>query len=193
MIRSLLSRLARRAGRSAARDGGGASVEFVIVFPIFMILFFSSFEASMLTVRHMMLERAIDLTVRDMRLTTGANWQHGDIVRRVCRNARVLNDCNERLVLELVQIDETSYALPSAAQPCVDTVQDVTPTTTWTITTEQVLTLMRACYAVDPFLPGVGLGFILIRDTDEDGDGIGDSDTLRMVASTVFVQEPRDD
>ncbi|MBM2577826.1 pilus assembly protein [Jannaschia sp. Os4] len=186
-------RLRDRLRRALRPEGGGASVEFVIVFPVFMTLFFSSFEASMLAVRHMMLERSLDITAREMRITTGANWSREVVAQRICRNARILADCQDRLVLEMTEIDRSTYNLPAADQQCVDDFTGVTPTTQWDNDTDEEMVLLRACYLVDTFFPGTGLGERLVAgNEDTDGDGVPDTDTLRMLASTVFVREPED-
>ena len=57
--------------RFARREDANATVEFVIVFPIVIMLFIAAFETSMLLTRQVMLERALDQSVRHLRLTSG--------------------------------------------------------------------------------------------------------------------------
>ncbi|MDW3118993.1 MAG: TadE/TadG family type IV pilus assembly protein [Roseovarius pacificus] len=64
MIRFLRNRLAR----FRRDDGGNASIEFVIIVPVFIALLVFSIELSLITLRHALLERGLDLTVRQIRL-----------------------------------------------------------------------------------------------------------------------------
>lgn len=54
----------------ADRQDGSATIEFVILFPGLMMLFLMGFEAGYYMVRNVSLERAVDMTVRDVRRRT---------------------------------------------------------------------------------------------------------------------------
>ena len=53
-------------------DTGSAAVEFALMFSVFFFILVSSVELGLMTVRSALLERALDMVVRDIRLTTGA-------------------------------------------------------------------------------------------------------------------------
>ena len=59
----------QRLRKFARRETGTATLEFCIVFPIIMILFIAVFETAMILIRQVMLERALDNTVRLLRLS----------------------------------------------------------------------------------------------------------------------------
>lgn len=164
-----------------AREAGGATVEFVILLPVFLLVFMSSVEASLLLTRQVMLERAVDLAVRDIRLGGGAVTQTA-LRDEVCDRALILADCQANLLVELTEISRSTYAVPSSAQPCVNRSTSITPTPGWATAGPGKMILLRACFAVDPILPGVGLGTQLVSNLD--------GDSVRMVASTAFVVEP---
>ena len=87
-------------GRRFARsEEGGATTEFVVIFPIFLVVFLSCFEASLLLIRQLMLERAVDVVVRDVRLSTGTTYRHDQLKSRICDNASILPNCLENLVV----------------------------------------------------------------------------------------------
>ena len=171
-------------GHAATDETGAATVEFVVVFPIFLLVFLSCFEASLLLTRQLMLERAIDVVMRDVRLSTGVVYPHWQLRRDVCERATILPDCDRNLVLEITQVDRTTYDMPSVLSPCVDRATSVQAYSTDTLITQgnqNDLMLVRACFVVDPVFPGAGLGLELVR---------GQDDGTRMVAASAFVQEP---
>lgn len=163
-------------------EEGGSTVEFVILFPMFLALFISSFEASLLLTRQIMLERGVDMATRDLRLDANNTITQNQMRNMVCDNARILPDCRENLLVELTEIDTVLYDLPDSDQPCVNRETSVTPPADWETDRAGKLILMRACFAVSPFMPGAGLATELVTDED--------STSIRMVAATAFVVEP---
>ena len=53
------------------REDGNSTVEFAIVIPAFIMILMSTVELGMINLRHSQLERALDGTVRTIRLGTG--------------------------------------------------------------------------------------------------------------------------
>lgn len=96
-------------------EDGNATVEFAILFPFFIFMFCAAVELGMITFRHSMLERGLDLAVRDVRLTTGANFQHNDIKDLTCQYAGFLPDCDTQLHLEMQPLDMRNFTAPSTA------------------------------------------------------------------------------
>lgn len=69
---------ARRLRRLLAREDGTATVEFVVLFPVFMMVLANAVEASVLMSRAAMLDRALDLAVRGLRIDASAPTTAGD-------------------------------------------------------------------------------------------------------------------
>lgn len=160
-----------------------ATMEFVIVFPIILILFIAVFETAMILTRQVMLERSLDATVRVLRLTSDLTTTQDEIAAIVCENALVIPNCNNVLTLDLRVIDQTSYILPDEGNLCVDRAGVVTPANTFDPgrAQENQLMLIRACAVVDRILPISGFGLNLTRD---------DTGGLHMTTATIFVNEP---
>jgi hypothetical protein len=180
MTRSFLSRL-RRFRR---RQSGSATVEFVILFPIFISLAVSAVEMGILTLRQVMLERGIDITVRALRIGTMVDPQFGEVKSAICASAMIIPNCVDVLHLELTPISLTDWAVPSTQVECVDRTEEMDPL----INLEQISSgernefmLMRACAVFDPMFPNYGLGPKLPLD---------DSGGYMLIASTSFVNEP---
>lgn len=163
------------------REDGTATVEFVIVFPLVMIVFMSVFEAAVLTTRHTMMERALDLTVRSLRLTTGLAPTHAQVRDKICEYTNMIPDCANSLIVELTPIPQPSFALPAHTAPCVDRGASSPPLTTLTHGVGNQMMLIRACAVVDPLFPLTGLGLALTKD---------DSGGVRLVSVSAYVAEP---
>ncbi|WP_308915358.1 pilus assembly protein [Jannaschia sp. LMIT008] len=165
-----------------ARDERGAgSVEFVMLFPVFMLIFFVAFESAMLLTRQLMLERALDVVMRDVRLSTNETFPLPILRRAVCERARILPDCDRNLSLEFVAVSKADYAVPNTAQRCVDRGAALRPLSTRPTVGADSLMLVRACFSIDPFFPNVGLGLRLVSGPDGE---------IRIATASAFVQEP---
>jgi hypothetical protein len=180
----MIRALAKRLRRFRRRDDGTATIEFVILFPVFMVLTVSAVEMGILTLRQVMLERGIDITVRALRIGTMSNPTFGQVKQAICANALIIPNCVNVLHLELTPISTSAWAVPAASVSCVDRTEDIDPL----INVEQIdsgerneFMLMRACSVFDPMFPNYGLGPKLPVDS---------SGGYRLIASTSFVNEP---
>lgn len=173
--------LLRHIKRKWRDDRGTASVEFVVVFPFFLGVLLSSFELSLITMRETMLERALDLTVRDIRLETGTAPQHDEIKERICARAPVIPDCEANLRLEMIQIDPSNWVEPNSSADCTDASEEVQPVRSFVNGMDNELMLLRACAKFEPIFPGAGLG----KQLSKDGAGMA-----ALIATSAFVQEP---
>jgi len=167
--------------RKSAEEEGTASVEFVIVVPVFLLLFVSVFELGMTTVRLTMLEHGLDKAMREVRLGTGSTFSRDDIRLTLCANATMLKDCNDNLLLEMVVIPQTSFKLPPVRATCIDKSEAAIPVTSFTNGDSSDLMFIRACYVIDPLYPALGLGAMVKKDP---------AGNMQLVASSIFAQEP---
>jgi len=168
--------------RFRGEEDGNATVEFAILFPFFVFMFCAAVELGMITFRHSMLERGLDLAVRDVRLTTGASFEHDDIKEMTCNYSGFLPKCESNLRLEMVEMDMRNWTQPSGTAQCIDHSLAANPYTQWTYFTEENrMMLLRVCYVFKPVFPLTGLGRHLTTD---------DAGNAAMVATSGFVQEP---
>lgn len=170
----------RRSFRS--REDGNATVEFVFVIPVFLLLFVSIFELGMATIRLTMLEHALDVTMRDIRLSTGQTFTKEDIRDSICEDAAVLKDCNENLLVEMQRVDTDTWLMPAGLATCIDRSDTAEPVVSFSNGQQNDLMFIRACFVVDPLYPTFGLGAILETD---------DSGAMQLVARSAFAQEPQ--
>ena len=163
------------------KESGAASVEFVLVFPFFVGVFLSSFDVAMMNFRAVMLERATDIAVRDIRLSSGAQLNYDDVKDDICDEAAMIPDCTNALKIELIAVNTTSWNGLQNRPDCVARNGTMQPVINFSNGQQNELMLMRVCVVVDPIFPGIGVG----RSMPKDASG-----GYQVIASTAFVNEP---
>ncbi|MCP5086259.1 MAG: hypothetical protein GY952_05595 [Rhodobacteraceae bacterium] len=158
-------------------ERGYTSVEFVIVATTFLMAFFWVFETGLIMAKQMMLEQALDRTVRDLRLSSSSLYTHDYIKDRICDYALILQDCGDNLVLEADVYDMTT-GFPQTVQ-CVDKENEITPITTWETGQRSEIVYLRACVIIDPMMPN---GIALFPGASASG--------IPLFADSAFANEP---
>lgn len=167
--------------RRLRASDGSSTVEFVIWFPLFMTLFLTSFELSFYGMRSMMLERALDLNVRDLRLGISRPANLADLKKAICQDTILFRNCEEEISVDLRLVDQGSWSLPTGPIPCVDRAQNIKPLTSYSPGGGGDLMLVRACLVRDPFFATTPYVMGLPRDP---------SGGVSIVAVSTFVNEP---
>ncbi len=176
-FRSRLSRLSAR----FRREDGNSSIEFVILFPIFMVLFMSSFEIGLLMVRQVMLDRATDIAVRSLRLGLWEDANHDDLKDYICEVALILPECKANMLIELSPVSKETWSPLPEGPTCIDKSAEVQPVTTFKAGIQNELMMVRVCALQKPFFPLTGLGLQLPRH---------DPDHYALISLSAFVNEP---
>lgn len=178
MIRSFTRFLAR----FGICEEGSATVEFAITFPAMIVLMLSGVELGFSTLKHSMLEKAVDMTVRDIRLGTGTAPQHDELKTIICQRAGFIQDCDNNLRLEMIQVDPRAWVPIPNVPDCTDQSEEVAPVRNFVNGQENELMFLRACAKINPVFPSTGLGAHFIKD------GAGQ---YALIATSAFVQEPK--
>lgn len=161
-------------------EDGNATLEFVVIFPFLTYLIFTLAEVGTLMARTVMLDRGLDIAMRDVRLGLTANPTVADIRRQICTAAFLLSECEETVLLELVPIVDPS-SFPTTPVQCIDRTEEIEPATTFDPGVRSQIMYVRACIVVDPLFPGSGIGAML--PTEADGG-------YAILARSAFVNEP---
>jgi len=161
--------------------GGAYVIEFVFMFPLVLILFLMSVEMGIYSMRHLFLDRGLDMTVRYVRLNTDKQITHNDLKDMICESAGFLPECEDTLRLEMQPVDPRAFAAFNPNPDCVDISRPVSPERGFSLGQEHQMMILRACYRFVPVFGSTGLGFAF----EKDGSG-----RARMVSSALFVQEP---
>ncbi|MEW2911352.1 TadE family protein [Leisingera sp. JC11] len=168
--------------RFRLREDGNASLEFALVIPGFLLILMSTIELGMINLRHSQLERALDQTVRDIRLNTGVDMQHDALRNTICERSGFIQECSTSLRLEMVRLDPFNMASIDQTPDCLNLVEEVQPVRSFENGQSNELMFVRACMKFDPLFPTWGLG----KNLHKDADG-----RVQLIASSAFVQEPR--
>lgn len=169
-----LIRLLRRDTR------GAAAIEFALVVPILLAIVFATLEAGWLMVQTIMLDRALDLTVRELRIGSFIDPTQEKMRDRICEKAVVLADCRKTLALELIPIvDASSY--PTDDARCLERSTRIEPILRFNPGLRSQMVFVRACYIVAPLTPTFALGLLLTKDRNGD---------VRLISKSGFINEP---
>ena len=142
--------------RLVRAEDGTATVELVILFPAFVLVMVNAIEASVLMTRATLLDRGLDMAVRELRLNTEAPPGFDAFRASVCRHAGWLPDdavvpvgdaaghsgnaeppdqakapfdCLSSLQVELQRISTDTWALMEPQARCVDRAEPIAPLT----------------------------------------------------------------
>lgn len=179
MIRRLLSQCRARALSS---EEGNASIEFVVLFPIIFAMFLSSVDFSVMMLRQIFLDRALDLALRDVRLGIIQPTGLDSFKDRICQNSALTPNCRDNITVELRPVSVADLHNFDPTARCVDRAQNVTPLLQFTPGAgQQELMLIRACTVANPFIVANGFMF---------GAPRGPNDDFMSVSIGIFVNEP---
>ncbi len=163
------------------REDGNSTIEFVILFPIFMVIFMSAFEIGLLMVRQVMLDRATDVVVRALRIGEWDNPDYEEVKDQICNQALILPDCYDNLRLNLTSVDQESWEFGTDAALCIDKEEAIQPAVSFTLGIQHEMMLVQVCVLQEPFFPLTGLGLQLKRVSD---------DYYALMTQSAFVNEP---
>lgn len=179
---SFFHKARRQLRRFVRRDDGTASIEIVIILPVFMFFFMSAYEGGMVSMRHMMMERGLDLAVRDVRIGRLLDPTHEELKTRICKYSSIIPDCNEQLQLEMVVMDINNWGTQlDGAIKCIDRALTVQPAVQFTHGDNNELMVLQVCTLFDPVVPTSGLGKYIPKKS---------GGAYALVASSAFVMEP---
>lgn len=172
----------RRIRAFRRQNDGVVTVEFVILFPLMLIFAFASIDLAMVTYQHSLFERAVDETVRELRLSTAKPQTHDEMRDRICTLAGFIDDCPGSVALQLVPVDPFNWTDIPEATTCTDTDEAILPRATFENGQSNELMFVSACLRTKPLFPHLYLGRDLVGDS---GDG-----RYSLFSTSAFVQEP---
>jgi hypothetical protein len=166
-------------------EDGVASISFVVAFPVFMLFFGMIFENGMISARHVMLERGVDIAVRDVRVGRMPEPTPALLRERICDVAQIIPDCENQLQLEMVTLDLRAWNGMPADVQCIDRSVPDRPITSFTPGGNNQLVFLRACARFDPVMPGSGIGYAISNSANSAAGG-----SYALIATSSYVVEP---
>lgn len=175
-----------------ADETGTASIEFVLVIPIVMTIFMASIESSFYMVRHVMLERSVDIVVRDIRMGNLDDLDHKELKELFCTNSGLVPDvgtCVDSMKIWMQPINTANFAMVAPPRDCVDRAAPIDPLdpgpgpTEFRFGTDNEIMLLRICLKEEPMFPTTLVGAQFISYGENDG-------SYALMTTSVFVNEP---
>lgn len=169
--------------RFLAREDGVTTVEFVMTFPIIAFFMLSAIEFGVVMVRQVMLDRAVDMAMRQVRLGNIGNNGLPELRAHICSQTIMISNCMNSLTIEMRPVDTTTFAGLNTPTRCINRAEDINPAVTFNVGAgEQELMLVKVCAVVDPFFPTSGWALGLETDA---------SNGYAIASLSAFVNEPR--
>lgn len=175
------SRLLARLASIVRRDNGNSTIEFALLFPAFLTMFMMVVETGVLLTRGVMLDRAVDMSMRDLRLGLLTPMTHDALKTSICNNAVIVPDCEEAILLELRAISTTTWEPLTNDVTCVDRSLEIQPALDFEAGVTNEMMLVRVCALFDPFFPTSGLAAQIKID---------DTNAYALVTVSAYVNEP---
>ena len=155
-----------RLKRFFTRCDGSASVEFVILFPLFISIMLMSVESGIYMARQVLLDRSVDIAVRDLRLGTDDPPSFYEFKDQICANSMLIADCDDVIQIELRPVDLTTWTGVTGDPLCRDVTQNIDPydPEKYQSGAENELMMVQVCALYRPMFPttylGLGLQFV---------------------------------
>lgn len=163
---------------------GSSTVEFVLIFPAFMFIFLTGFESGYYMLRGVMLERGVDVAVREVRLANNIP-DLDQLKTNICDVTLMLPDCENSLQVEIRPVAPVPGGVADLGTEidCIDKSVDPADATLSRYDTGSgnQLMMVRVCALAVPMFPTTLLGAGLKVDTQGH---------YALVSTTMFVNEP---
>lgn len=175
--------MTRRFASFLRSDSGTASIEFVILFPLFVTMLLMTIEAGIYMARQVLLDRSVDLAVRELRLGTETPPTFEEFKAAICDNSMMIPDCQNVVQVELKRVNLKSWEGVNGAPRCIDVTENIDPfdQTEFTNGSDNELMMVRVCAVYQPFLPSTYLGLQMAKLP---------GDRYAIVVTSAFVNEP---
>ena len=163
------------------REDGSATMEFVLVIPLIMMIFMASFESGLLMTRSIMLEQSVDMTMRELRLGHYAQVTNHLLKKEICSRTIIFPNCMADIKIEMNRVSTTTWDIPVEPQNCINRRATAEPVVSMGTIGDNDLMMVRVCVTLQAMFPSTGIALQLPLDS---GGGYG------LVARTAFVAEP---
>lgn len=172
----------RRLTKLWRNEDGVAAMEFVLMVPVFLSIFMAAFECGLLMTRAILLEHAVDVTMRELRLGHYPEVSNVVLKDEICRRTIIFSDCDSNITVQLDRISTTTWSIPTPPPVCRNRDDDAEPVVDLgNVGTDNDLMLMRVCVSLPAIFPGMGLAMELPKD---------ELGNYALVARSAFVVEP---
>jgi len=154
-----------------------------------LTIFFASFESSFYMIRSVMLERSVDIVIRDIRLGKLDNMNHALLKKRFCETSALINSvdsCIAKMRIWMQPIDTAAFDMQVPPRHCMDKAAAVNPLIDppageFAYGADNEIMLLSICLMEHPMFPTTIVGAGLVNAGEED---------YGLIVTSVFVNEP---
>jgi len=168
--------------RFSRSEDGAVTIPTIIFLPTFIMLMVASVDLGMLMLKQTLLDRAVDVATRNIRIGASELPDHTALKQLICDNMAMAPECMQDLTVELFEIDDTTWTSAAGAVQCSDRTAPEPPDVTFEKGDQDQLMLMRTCLKVTPMVATDPLALALVTDA---------AGQYALINSTVFVNEPQ--
>ena len=180
-LRRFAARLQAMIPDAMRREDGTATMEFVLVIPLIMMIFMASFESGLLMTRSIMLEQAVDMTMRELRLGHYPTVTNTVLKQQICSRTIIFPNCLNVIKIEMDRVSTTTWNFPVQPTHCINRQGTAEPVVSMGMIGDNDVMMVRVCVILQAMFPSTGIALQLNLDS---GGGYG------LVTRTAFVAEP---
>lgn len=163
-----------------------AALQFIVLTPFLVFLFTFATDFGMAMTRSAMLERAVDLESRNVRVGLRAADDYDGIRRGICARTRLISNCLTRVKLEVRAMGYEEWKGLRRDADCESlSTLDVTEPENFDVAGENQLVVIRACAKFEAISPAGGFAQAMLTD----GKG-GFHRFYQLTATNAYVMEP---
>lgn len=158
----------RRLNRFLRAERAAITAEFVLAFPVVFLMLMITLELTFLMARATLLQQALEVTMREVRLGNIVNPGVLVLEQQVCDRMSVIPDCESSMVLEFTRVNQATFQMPGQQAPCVrrdDETLAAREGDIYDTGAQNDLMVVRACMVVDTITPFLGAEFDLFSRT----------------------------
>jgi hypothetical protein len=167
--------------RRLLREDGTSTMEFVLMVPVFLTVFMASFESGLLMVRQILLDQAVDKTMRELRLGHLPMITEDSLRTEICSRTIIFTNCENDMMIELDRVSTDTWQMPGTPTQCVNRDEAIDPVVALQIGQENDVMLVRVCVIQNAIFPTTGIGLSL--SVDSQGG-------YELISRSAFVVEP---
>lgn len=153
-----LAKLARRLARFGRAEGGGSTIEFVLMIPLMFGVLLLTLDTGFSAMRAGLMDRAMEITARSIRTGTMTSPTLANIRTDLCSRLTFFPNCGSMLKVQIVSVDRASFALPAPDAACADSGAALAPVRRYVAGQMNGVVVLRACMNVPTFTPAALIG-----------------------------------
>ena len=180
-VRAMIARrLSAFVPEAIRREDGTATMEFVLVIPVLMMIFMASFESGLLMTRSIMLEQSVDMTMRELRLGHYPVVTNAVLKKEICSRTIIFPKCMNNIKIQMDRVSTTAWNMPMQPNQCINRTAPADPVVNYGAMTDNDLMLIRVCVTLQAMFPSTGIAMKLPLSQGSYG----------LIARSAFSIEP---